>query len=150
MWENGRKVDEMKVVVGKSETATPMLAAYIKFASVNPYWNVPPELVKNLIGPRVAAQGVSYLTEREYQVLTSYSPGAETIDPHSVDWQAVVDGTQEVRLRRLAVQWAGAQGRQPESGGRGQPAPAGAGLHDVFDRSADRFRRAVLARPLRP
>ena len=63
MWENGRKVDEMKVVVGKAETATPMMAAYIKYASVNPYWNVPPELVRNLIGPRIVAQGVSYLTD---------------------------------------------------------------------------------------
>jgi murein L,D-transpeptidase YcbB/YkuD len=101
LWENGRKVDEMKVVVGKSETATPMMAAYIKYASVNPYWNVPPELVRNLIAPRVVAQGVSYLTDREYQVLTSYGDDAQTIDPHSVDWQAVVDGSQEVRLRRL-------------------------------------------------
>ena len=60
----------MKVVVGKAETATPMMAAYIRYASVNPYWNVPPELVKSLIAPRVAAQGISYLTDREYQVLT--------------------------------------------------------------------------------
>lgn len=101
LWENGRKVDEMKVVVGKAETATPMMAAYIKYASVNPYWNVPPELVRNLIGPRVAAQGVSYLTDREYQVLTDYSDNAQTIDPKTVDWQAVVDGRQDVRLRRL-------------------------------------------------
>ena len=101
LWENGRKVDEMKVVVGKAETATPMMAAYIKYASVNPYWNVPPELVRNLIAPRVAAQGVSYLTDREYQVLTDYSENAQLIDPHTVDWQAVVDGRQEVRLRRL-------------------------------------------------
>ena len=101
MWENGRKVDEMKIVVGKAETATPMMAAYIKYASVNPYWNVPPELVRGLIGPRVVAQGVSYLTDREYQVLTDYSDDAQTIDPRDVDWQAVVDGRQEVRLRRL-------------------------------------------------
>jgi L,D-transpeptidase YcbB len=101
MWENGRKVDEMKVVVGKAETATPMMAAYIKYASVNPYWNVPPELVKNLIAPRIVAQGVSYLTEREYQVLTGYGDDAQEIDPTTVDWQAVVDGRQEVRLRRL-------------------------------------------------
>src|SRR3954464_464456 len=86
LWEKGRKVDEMKVVVGKAETATPMMAAYIKYASVNPYWNVPPELVKNLIAPRVVAQGVSYLTDREYQVLTDYSPDAKVIDPHDVDW----------------------------------------------------------------
>jgi murein L,D-transpeptidase YcbB/YkuD len=101
MWENGRKVDEMKVVVGKAETATPMMAAYIKYASVNPYWNVPPELVRNLIGPRVVSQGVSYLTEREYQVLTSYGEDAKLIEPSTVDWQAVVDGRQDVRLRRL-------------------------------------------------
>jgi murein L,D-transpeptidase YcbB/YkuD len=101
LWENGRKVDEMKVVVGKSETATPMMAAYIKYASVNPYWNVPPELVRSLIAPRVAAQGVSYLTDREYQVLTDYTDNAQTIDPHTVDWRAVVAGQQEVRLRRL-------------------------------------------------
>jgi L,D-transpeptidase YcbB len=101
LWENGRKVDEMKVVVGKAETATPMMAAYIKYASVNPYWNVPPELLRNLIGPRVVTQGVSYLTDREYQVLTSYGDDAQVIDPHTVDWQAVVDGRQDLRLRRL-------------------------------------------------
>jgi len=101
LWENGRKVDEMKVVVGKAETATPMMAAYIKYASVNPYWNVPPELARNLIGPRILAQGISYLTDREYQVLTSYGDDAKVLDPSTVDWQAVVDGREEVRLRRL-------------------------------------------------
>ena len=101
LWENGRRVDEMKVVVGKTETATPMMAAYIRHASVNPYWNVPPELVRGLIAPRVAAQGPSYLTEREYQVMADYSENARLLDPANVDWQAVVDGRQEVRLRRL-------------------------------------------------
>ncbi len=101
LWESGRKIDEMKVIVGKAETATPMLAAYIRYASVNPYWNVPPELVKSLIGPRILTQGVSYLTEREYQVLTDYGDNAQVLDPNSIDWQAVVDGRTEVRLRRL-------------------------------------------------
>lgn len=101
MWENGRVVDQMKIVVGKAETATPMMAANIKYASVNPYWNVPPELVRSLIAPRVVAQGVSYLTDREYEVLTDYSENARAIDPRTIDWQAVVDGRQEVRLRRL-------------------------------------------------
>jgi murein L,D-transpeptidase YcbB/YkuD len=101
MWENGRKVDEMKIVVGKAETATPMMAAYIKYASVSPYWNVPPELVKDLIGPRIVAQGVSYLTDREYQVLASYGEDAQVLDPNTVDWQGVVDGRVDVKLRRL-------------------------------------------------
>jgi murein L,D-transpeptidase YcbB/YkuD len=101
LWENGRRVDSMKVVVGKAETATPMMAAYIRHVSVNPYWNVPPELVTGLIAPRVAAQGISYLTDREYQVLADFSDNPREIDPATIDWQAVVAGRQEVRLRRL-------------------------------------------------
>jgi murein L,D-transpeptidase YcbB/YkuD len=101
LWENGRMVDRMKVVVGKAETATPMMAAYIRHVSANPYWNVPPELVKNLIGPRVLAQGTSYLTEREYQVLSDFSENARILDPNTVDWRAVVHGGQDLRLRRL-------------------------------------------------
>src|SRR3712207_6912189 len=58
-------------------SATPMMAAYIRYASVNPYWNVPPELVRGLIAPRVLAQGVSYLTDREYQVLSDYTENAK-------------------------------------------------------------------------
>ena len=101
MYENGRVVDSMKIIVGAKATATPMMAAYIRYASVNPYWNVPPELVRNLIGPRVVAQGISYLTEREYQVLSDWSENARVLDPATIDWRAVVDGRQEVRLRRL-------------------------------------------------
>ena len=101
MWLNGKMVDSMKVIVGKAETPTPMMAAYVRYASVNPYWNVPPELAKNLVGPRVLAQGISYLTDREYQILTDWGPNPSIIDPHDIDWQAVVDGRADVRLRRL-------------------------------------------------
>jgi murein L,D-transpeptidase YcbB/YkuD len=101
MWQNGKMVDSMKVIVGKAETPTPMMAAYVRYASVNPYWNVPPELAKNLIGPRILAQGISYLTDREYQILTDWGPNPHIIDPHDVDWQAVVDGRADVRMRRL-------------------------------------------------
>lgn len=100
MYENGRVVDTMKVIVGAKETATPMMAALLKYASVNPYWNVPPELVTKLIAPRVVSQGVSYLAEREYEVLSDWSKNPQVLDPETIDWPAVVEGRQEVRLRR--------------------------------------------------
>ena len=101
MYEGGRVVDSMRVIVGSKETATPMMAAQLKFMSVNPYWNVPPELVVSLIAPRIVAQGISYLTDREYQVLSDWSENPEILDPATIDWQAVAAGKQEVRLRRL-------------------------------------------------
>ena len=38
MYEGGKPVDNMVVVVGKTKWPTPMLAAYIRFAALNPYW----------------------------------------------------------------------------------------------------------------
>ena len=44
MYEDGKPVDSMVVVVGKTKYPTPMLAAYIRFAALNPYWYVPSDL----------------------------------------------------------------------------------------------------------
>jgi murein L,D-transpeptidase YcbB/YkuD len=101
MYENGRVVDSMKVIVGKSETATPMMAAQLRYASVNPYWNVPPELVISLIAPNVLKQGMTYLQERRYEVLADWSDEAAAIDPSTVDWPAVAAGRTVIRVRQL-------------------------------------------------
>jgi len=101
MYDNGRVVDTMKVIVGKEETATPMMAAQLRYASVNPYWNVPPELVIKLIAPNVLKQGVTYLKDRRYEVLNDWSDEAVALDPSTVDWQGAADGTKIIRVRQL-------------------------------------------------
>ena len=61
MYENGEAVDSMRVVVGKPVYPTPMMSAYVRFASLNPYWFVPPDLAAERIAPNVLKQGASYL-----------------------------------------------------------------------------------------
>jgi murein L,D-transpeptidase YcbB/YkuD len=99
MVEDGRIADRMKVIVGKAESATPMVASTIYHATLNPYWNVPDDLAQSLIGPRVVAQGASYLKERNYDVLADFG-STQTLDPATIDWKGVVDGTVQVRLRQ--------------------------------------------------
>jgi murein L,D-transpeptidase YcbB/YkuD len=41
MYQNGALVDSMRAIVGAKDTQTPMMAALIRYANVNPYWNVP-------------------------------------------------------------------------------------------------------------
>jgi murein L,D-transpeptidase YcbB/YkuD len=101
MWENGRAVDSMRVVVGKPKYATPMLTAFIRFASLNPYWNVPPDLAAERIAPGVLKEGIRHLTVRGYQVFSSWDDNAQLVDPMTVDWKAVADGRVEVRIRQL-------------------------------------------------
>jgi murein L,D-transpeptidase YcbB/YkuD len=101
MYENGQVVDSMRVVVGKPKHATPMMSAFIRFASLNPYWNVPPDLAAERVAPNVLKSGVSYLRSAGYQVLSDWSDNASVADPTTIDWKAVAAGTTEVRLRQL-------------------------------------------------
>ena len=100
MVDDGRVVDEMKVVVGKAHQPTPMMAATIKFTALNPYWQVPPDLAAERVAPHVVKQGLSYLADNGYVVLSDWGDHAGPVDPSTIDWQAVADGRVQVRLRQ--------------------------------------------------
>jgi L,D-transpeptidase YcbB len=103
MYDGGEIVDSMRVVVGKEKEKdrTPMLASFLSSASLNPYWNVPPDLTAERIAPNVLKQGFRYLERQGYQILSDWTDNAHVVDPGSVDWQAVADGLHEVRVRQL-------------------------------------------------
>jgi murein L,D-transpeptidase YcbB/YkuD len=103
MIEDGRVVDTMRVIVGKSDpsTQTPMLASAIYYATLNPYWHVSPDMVRTLIARNVLDQGLSYLRTRGYQVMAADSGDDSLLDPAKVNWRAVAEGREMVRVRQL-------------------------------------------------
>ena len=131
MYDGNRLADTMKVVVGKQKdnNRTPMLASFLSYASLNPYWNVPNDLAAERIAPNVVKLGLGYLEAKGYQVLSDWGDRPRVVDPASVDWQAVADGRIEVRVRQLPG---------PENG-LGDikftfPNPHGVYLHDTPDK----------------
>jgi L,D-transpeptidase YcbB len=100
MYDHDKLVGSMRVAVGAKDTQTPMMAALIRYANVNPYWNIPGSLQVKLIAPRVLEQGLKYLTDRKDEVFADASPNSPLIDPASVDWQAVKDGRLTLRMRQ--------------------------------------------------
>ncbi|QAY75750.1 murein L,D-transpeptidase [Sphingosinicella sp. BN140058] len=101
MYQGGRPVDSMKVIVGRVTEPTPMLAAYIRFAVLNPYWNVPPDLVQSRVAPKVLSQGLGYIRAERYQILSDWSDDAKPVDAKTIDWRAVARGEVEVPMRQL-------------------------------------------------
>ena len=101
MYEGSRTVDSMRVVVGRPVHPTPMMAALIRFTSLNPYWNVPADLAAERVAPNVVREGRAYLKAQGYQLLSSWDADARIVSPDTVDWVAVAAGRTEVRLRQL-------------------------------------------------
>ena len=102
MVENGVVKDSMRVVVGRADNPTPMLAGMIRFAILNPYWNAPPDLAATRLAPHVVSEGLGYLKRARYEVLSDWGDHAKRVDPSTIDWQAVVDGKMpDIRMRQL-------------------------------------------------
>jgi murein L,D-transpeptidase YcbB/YkuD len=103
MYENGRPVDSMKVIVGdkaKLGLPTPMIASVIWYATLNPYWHVPDHMLKKIIAPRAAKEGEAYLKKGGYEVVSDWN-GTQVIPASSVDWKGVAAGTVHIKVRQL-------------------------------------------------
>lgn len=102
MIDDGRIVDSMKVIVGKSDpsTQTPMIASTIYYATLNPYWHVSSDMVRSLIAKNVLEQGMPYLRTHGYQVFSA-DGSEQMLDPTKVNWRAVAAGDAMVQVRQL-------------------------------------------------
>jgi len=102
MYEDGRPVDSMKVVVGDKKNLglpTPMIASAIWYATFNPYWHVPDHLVRK-IATKHAGNIESYLKAKGYEVVSDWN-ATQILPISSVDWKAVAAGTVHVKVRQL-------------------------------------------------
>jgi murein L,D-transpeptidase YcbB/YkuD len=100
VYENGRVRDEMKVIVGNPDMQTPILSGLIRFASLDPYWNMPPDLVRDRIAPRILAGDKDVLKRKHLEVLSDWSDQATIVDPDQVDWASVAAGAVQLRVRQ--------------------------------------------------
>jgi L,D-transpeptidase YcbB len=69
--QDGEVVSRNKVIVGKPDTPTPVFSNTMKFLIVNPYWYVPPSIVRKEMLPRLAGDP-SYLSEMGFEVSTRH------------------------------------------------------------------------------
>lgn len=69
--QDGKVVSRHKVVVGKPDTPTPIFSNTMKYLIVNPYWNVPPSIVRKEMLPRVGGNPY-YLNEMGFEVFTRH------------------------------------------------------------------------------
>ena len=79
--EGKRTTLEMKVVVGKEATQTPVFSDVVDRIVINPDWSVPEGITANEIAPAMA-QDPSHLARQRMRVFVD----GEEIDAQSVDW----------------------------------------------------------------
>ncbi|HEX4922531.1 MAG TPA: L,D-transpeptidase family protein, partial [Bdellovibrionales bacterium] len=85
VYESGVSVMNMKVVVGKVLRRTPSLSDKIVDVALNPYWNVPQNLVIKDVLPGIKSDP-AYLQKMNMKVFTP--DGTQELDPSAINWAA--------------------------------------------------------------
>lgn len=101
LYEDGEPRDAMRIIVGEPSQPTPIMAGLIRFVVLNPYWNLPPDLVQRRVAPKVLRHGVAHIERERYEILSDWSAQAYPLDSATLDWEAVAAGRQLLRVRQL-------------------------------------------------
>lgn len=68
--EDGSVINQLRVIVGKAQSPTPVFSGIMQNVVVNPYWTIPPSILKNEILPGMA-KDPAYAEKRGYEVTRS-------------------------------------------------------------------------------
>ncbi|HJX32479.1 MAG TPA: L,D-transpeptidase family protein [Thermodesulfobacteriota bacterium] len=97
--EDEAQVLAMRIVVGTIQDTTPVLNSTMEYMFVNPYWNVPHDMVIHEMLPRIKRDS-SYLTQRNIRMFKGLGPEAPEVDPKTVNWSAISPDDFPYRLRQ--------------------------------------------------
>ena len=80
--EGDRPALAMRVVVGDPKHQTPLFSDLMTYVVFSPYWNIPPDILKNETLPRVA-EDPDYLQRNNMEVVGT---SGDVVDASAVDW----------------------------------------------------------------
>ena len=100
LYEDGKPIDSMKVIVGTDQLPTPLISSMMFYVTYNPYWHAPDHLVRKTIAPTVLRQGLGYLKSHGYHVIEEWSETPKVIDPSTIDWKAAAAGNAHLLIQQ--------------------------------------------------
>ncbi len=93
VWDHDKVPLSMRVVVGKKDTPTPIFADDMTHVVFAPYWNIPPDIVKNETLPSVLRDS-AFLQRTNMEVVDN---NGNVVDPSSIDLENA--GAYRIRQR---------------------------------------------------
>lgn len=80
--ENSGEADTFKVIVGATQTPTPVVSSQIEQIIANPFWTVPTSIAKNEMLHKIRSDS-SYLERNQYFIVDR---NARPVDVSKIDW----------------------------------------------------------------
>lgn len=96
MMDNGRKIHQMRVIVGKPKHPTPLFSDEMETVVFNPYWNVPRSIIGAEMMPRLY-NDPGYLDRKGFEVIDRRG---KKISSYNVNWWSYSGKTLPYNVRQ--------------------------------------------------
>jgi murein L,D-transpeptidase YcbB/YkuD len=93
--ERDKPALSMRVIVGKPDAPTPLFSDQMTYVVFSPYWNIPPDILKNEALPHVA-KDPGWLERNNMEVVGT---SGDVVDAAEIDWSDE-DEVKAVRIRQ--------------------------------------------------
>ena len=100
LFDQGQKILNSRVIVGRDYRRTPLFRSELTQIVLNPYWRVPHKLAVQDVWKEIQ-KNPAYLEEMQIQVLSSWEPDAEVVDPATVNWHELTAEDFPYHFRQL-------------------------------------------------
>jgi murein L,D-transpeptidase YcbB/YkuD len=98
VYEKEKEVWNMRVIVGKQASKTPIFNDELEYIVINPNWNVPRDIAIKEILP-LMQEDSSYL-ERQHMEMFVGESSKNPINPNSIDWETISPENFNYRFRQ--------------------------------------------------
>ena len=88
IYKNNKIVDQRRVIIGKTEHASPQFSDKMTYVEFNPQWNVPQSIAVNEYLPKLL-KNPNYLKTRGYSLFENWNQGAKELDGRKVKWSKI-------------------------------------------------------------
>lgn len=88
IYKNNRIVDQRRVIIGKTEHASPQFSDKMTYIEFNPQWNIPQSIAVNEYLPKLL-KNPNYLKTRGYSLFENWNHGAKELDGRKVKWSKI-------------------------------------------------------------
>ncbi len=88
IYNKGRIVDQRRVIIGKTEHASPQFSDKMTYVEFNPQWNVPQSIAINEYLPKLL-KNPNYLKKVGYTLYENWNQGAKELDGRRVKWSKI-------------------------------------------------------------
>lgn len=86
--EEADSIVEMRICCGTARNKTPLLSSKIFYIELNPYWNVPQNIIKKEIIPSYR-RDTTYFTRNRMKI---YDSAGNQVNPHDIKWSNYARG----------------------------------------------------------